>query len=73
MLSTINRVKEIVKKRPKPVVKKVTKKAEVDFDVYIRMVEKKAYELYEQRGCQHGRDLEDWFMAQDLVEVVLCK
>lgn len=34
----------------------------------IKMVEKKAYELYEKHGCQHGRDSEDWFEAEKLVE-----
>lgn len=27
----------------------------------------KAYELWEQRGCRHGHDLEDWFDAEALV------
>lgn len=27
----------------------------------------KAYELWEQRGCRHGYDLEDWFDAEALV------
>jgi len=26
-------------------------------------IAKRAYELYEQRGCQHGYDLADWFQA----------
>jgi len=73
MIGTINRVKDIVKKRSKPVVKKVTGKADTDFNAYIQMVEKKAYELYEKRGGQHGRDLEDWFLAEDLVEIELCQ
>ena len=73
MLGTLNRVKGIVRSKRKPVVKNVTGKVGTDFDVYIQMVEKKAYELYENRGCQHGRDLEDWFAAEDLVENELCK
>jgi hypothetical protein len=24
----------------------------------------RAYQLYEERGCQHGRDQEDWFRAE---------
>lgn len=24
----------------------------------------RAYQLYERRGCQHGRDMEDWFAAE---------
>lgn len=27
-------------------------------------VRQKAYELYEKRGCQVGRDQEDWFEAE---------
>ncbi len=44
-----------------------------NFDTYIQMVEKKAYALYEKRGRDHGRDMEDWFEAEKLVEVELCK
>jgi len=28
-------------------------------------VEKRAYELFEWRGAKHGRDLEDWFKAEN--------
>jgi hypothetical protein len=27
----------------------------------------KAYELYQHRGAEHGRDLENWFLAEQLV------
>ncbi len=30
-------------------------------------VEKKAYELYEQRGCNHGNDITDWLEAERIV------
>ena len=30
-------------------------------------IEKKAYELHEQRGRQAGRELEDWLEAEELV------
>ncbi|HSF67374.1 MAG TPA: DUF2934 domain-containing protein [Nitrospiraceae bacterium] len=30
-------------------------------------IAKKAYELYEQRGRQGDRDLEDWLKAEELV------
>ena len=26
---------------------------------------RRAYELYEQRVCQHGRDLNDWLLAEN--------
>lgn len=29
-------------------------------------VRQKAYELYEQRGCQPGHELEDWFEAEKM-------
>jgi hypothetical protein len=28
------------------------------------MTERIAYEMYEQRGCAHGRDLDDWLEAE---------
>lgn len=30
-------------------------------------IEKKAYELCEQRGCAHGRDWDDWLEAERIV------
>jgi hypothetical protein len=32
---------------------------------------RKAYELYQQRGAEHGRDLEDWFLAERLIHDAL--
>ena len=29
-----------------------------------RYIEKRAYELYERRGREHGHDLEDWVEAE---------
>jgi|GEM_PF-2208203 len=31
-------------------------------------ITRKAYELYEQRGYDHGHDLDDWLMAERLVQ-----
>lgn len=31
------------------------------------LIAKKAYELYEQRGRQGERDVEDWLQAEELV------
>ncbi|HLI62466.1 MAG TPA: DUF2934 domain-containing protein [Terriglobales bacterium] len=28
------------------------------------LIRKRAYEFYEQRGCEHGHDLEDWLKAE---------
>lgn len=34
-------------------------------DVHTRdQIAQRAYELYEQRGGEHGRDLEDWLTAE---------
>lgn len=30
-----------------------------------RMIARRAYELFEGRGFQHGRDVEDWLQAED--------
>lgn len=27
-------------------------------------IAQRAYELYERRGCENGRDMEDWFAAE---------
>lgn len=32
------------------------------------MVQKKAYELYQKRGCTPGNDLSDWLTAEKLVK-----
>lgn len=28
------------------------------------LVRRRAYELWEQRGCQHGKDADDWYRAE---------
>jgi hypothetical protein len=32
-------------------------------------IEKRAYELFLTRGCEHGRDVEDWLAAEQELEV----
>jgi hypothetical protein len=32
------------------------------------LIGKKAYELYEKRGREHGHDLDDWLQAEKLVK-----
>jgi hypothetical protein len=32
-----------------------------------RQIAVKAYELFEKRGCSHGRDFDDWLDAEKLV------
>ena len=33
-----------------------------------KLIEKKAYELFEARGCAHGFDQEDWLRAEAIVK-----
>ena len=35
---------------------------------FMQLVQQKAYEIYEKRGCQSGNDLEDWLTAERLVK-----
>ena len=45
-------------------------KASVDDEQVLRQrIAEKAYELYERGGCCHGRDLDDWLEAEQLVLV----
>ena len=37
-------------------------------NIFIERVEKKAYELFEQRGRQNGHHFDDWFKALEIVE-----
>ena len=61
--------------KQRPFLKKASDqgKAKIDFATYAQMVEKKAYELYEKRGCINGYDREDWFEAEKCVEEELCQ
>ena len=34
------------------------------------IIREQAYKLYEQRGCTHGADLNDWFEAERIVTKV---
>ena len=44
-------------------VQQAEKKTQVD----VMEVARVAYELYEKRGCEDGRDLEDWLKAEAIV------
>ena len=39
----------------------------VDEETLHGMIAKKAYELYEERGKEHGKDLDDWLEAEKIV------
>jgi len=50
--------------------KRNTRKQTVSFsneEDFYKRVEKKAYELFESRGCQPGNDWENWFEAERIV------
>ncbi len=36
-------------------------------------IRSRAYEIYLQRGCAHGHDLDDWFNAERELELVEMK
>ncbi|HAZ10139.1 MAG: hypothetical protein A2047_01775 [Omnitrophica bacterium GWA2_41_15] len=40
----------------------------VSREEFMQLVQKKAYEIYEKRGCQSGNGLEDWLNAERLVK-----
>ncbi len=42
-------------------------KTKVDEKTLHEVIEKKAYEIYEQRGKEHGKDLDDWLEAERIV------
>ena len=64
----VTMVQEVKKRGRKPVVKKVATELDDKIFISLEMIEKKAYELYEKRGCQHGCDQQDWFEAEKILE-----
>ena len=36
-------------------------------DTQVQRIALKAYELYEQRGCVDGRDVDDWLEAEEII------
>lgn len=47
--------------------KKSRKKMELDEKALQDMIAKKAYELYEMRGGEHGKEMDDWLEAERIV------
>jgi len=37
-------------------------------EIHEEDISKRAFELYEARGCQDGHDLEDWLQAEQELE-----
>ena len=65
-----SRIEKLVKQkdsRKKGHAKSGCKKC-ADGSICGQKVEKKAYELYEKRGCQDGHDLDDWLEAEKIIE-----
>jgi hypothetical protein len=40
----------------------------VSKEEFMQLVQKKAYDIYEERGYKAGNDLEDWLNAERLVK-----
>jgi hypothetical protein len=50
--------------RSRPNALVTTPAAERPLDVKDIEIARRAYELYEQRGCTHGHDIDDWLLAE---------
>ena len=57
----MTKAREKVPKKPKG-------KAEQETESLHEMVAKKAYEIHEKRGKQHGSDLDDWLEAEKIIK-----
>jgi len=66
--STIDKAKTSRKKNPG---KAQPPRLTISNEELYERVARKAYELYEQRGEQHGHDLDDWLTAECLVQAEL--
>jgi hypothetical protein len=53
--------KSATKKAPKTAPRPMPK---IDLRSYINELNKRAYEIFQQRGASHGSDWEDWFRAE---------
>ena len=69
-MTTATEVEKAVKSKGKEtaVPAKIENVKLADANIFAQRVEKKAYDLYEKRGCQNGHDCDDWFEAEKLVE-----
>jgi hypothetical protein len=47
--------------------KSTGKRVKVDEKPLYEMIQKKAYELYEKRGREPGKELDDWLEAENIV------
>jgi len=53
--------------------KRARNKIPMNEETLNEMIRKKAYELHEQRGGEHGRDFEDWLEAERIVKAEMRK
>ena len=58
---------------PKATKTNSSRKTGIDEETVQDMIRNKAYELHEQRGGEHGRDLEDWLEAERTVKTAMKK
>ncbi|MBI2486468.1 MAG: DUF2934 domain-containing protein [Deltaproteobacteria bacterium] len=47
--------------------KSAKKRVKVDKKPLYDMIQKKAYELYEKRGREQGKNLDDWLEAEKII------
>ena len=68
--TTSNRVEKLAKNKSNEKTTRVKSESRkpAEPNIYAQRVEKKAYELFEKRGCQNGHDWDDWFEAERVVE-----
>ncbi|MGB7291350.1 MAG: DUF2934 domain-containing protein [Thermodesulfobacteriota bacterium] len=48
--------------------KRRTENPKFDEETHNDLIRKKAYEIYEKRGRSHGKDLDDWIEAENIVK-----
>jgi hypothetical protein len=58
----ISKIKKVLESAMGDNLKRVSK------EEFMQLVQKKAYDIYEERGCKAGNDLEDWLNAERLVK-----
>ncbi len=63
-------VTEVLKRRKTGTVgpEKHEREKGIKANIFEQKVEKKAYEIYKNSGCQDGHDSEDWLEAEKIIE-----
>ena len=58
--------KKVAKKAATPKEVRTAPRAtpKIDLRTYVNELNKRAYEIFQQRGSSHGHDWEDWFRAE---------